>query len=246
LISTLPIQLQQENISEVSFPQQTIQASVSFTKFPSGDEIPLSPQETHKRDDYFRILESPSLAQNTNGNFSLPLSPNREFAFSSKLLQSESEDKLSPRVTTINTLNASNVYQYLHNQQEHQHRQQLLYCLQQQQLQQLQQLQLSGGEGNSLFDSIHRKSSDNSSAQIKRENTNYSLRHSSGHSPRHSSDVRKKSPKKRKTSLNTMKLYCHECGKKDTPEWRKGPDGPATCVILLVFKFFPSFFSIFL
>ncbi|KAH3763440.1 hypothetical protein Pelo_4705 [Pelomyxa schiedti] len=34
--------------------------------------------------------------------------------------------------------------------------------------------------------------------------------------------------KRRLTWVEKLSLYCHRCGKVDTPEWRKGPDGPAT------------------
>ncbi|KAH3745977.1 hypothetical protein Pelo_12602 [Pelomyxa schiedti] len=34
--------------------------------------------------------------------------------------------------------------------------------------------------------------------------------------------------KRRPPNMDKSKLYCHQCGKRETPEWRKGPDGPAT------------------
>eukprot|EP01107_Rhizomastix_libera_P007860 TRINITY_DN22895_c0_g1_i1.p1 TRINITY_DN22895_c0_g1~~TRINITY_DN22895_c0_g1_i1.p1 ORF type:complete len:326 (-),score=47.06 TRINITY_DN22895_c0_g1_i1:79-1056(-) len=36
------------------------------------------------------------------------------------------------------------------------------------------------------------------------------------------------SRKRRPSCVDKSTLYCHECGRCNTPEWRKGPDGPAT------------------
>ncbi|KAH3760934.1 hypothetical protein Pelo_7245 [Pelomyxa schiedti] len=37
-----------------------------------------------------------------------------------------------------------------------------------------------------------------------------------------------KTAKRRLTWAEKLSLYCHRCGRVETPEWRKGPDGPAT------------------
>lgn len=34
--------------------------------------------------------------------------------------------------------------------------------------------------------------------------------------------------RRRSSAINKDSLYCHFCGRRNTPEWRKGPDGPAT------------------
>ncbi|KAH3761842.1 hypothetical protein Pelo_6328 [Pelomyxa schiedti] len=34
--------------------------------------------------------------------------------------------------------------------------------------------------------------------------------------------------RRRPAHMDKTKLFCHLCGRKNTPEWRKGPDGPAT------------------
>ena len=39
--------------------------------------------------------------------------------------------------------------------------------------------------------------------------------------------------KRRPSGIDKRQLYCHKCGKIDTPEWRKGPDGPATLAFVL-------------
>ncbi|KAH3758692.1 hypothetical protein Pelo_9510 [Pelomyxa schiedti] len=36
------------------------------------------------------------------------------------------------------------------------------------------------------------------------------------------------SSRRRANTVDKSQLYCHFCGRKSTPEWRKGPDGPAT------------------
>jgi len=43
-----------------------------------------------------------------------------------------------------------------------------------------------------------------------------------------SSRVRKPFHKRRPAHMDKNMLFCHFCGRKDTPEWRKGPSGPAT------------------
>jgi len=42
------------------------------------------------------------------------------------------------------------------------------------------------------------------------------------------SRLRKPFHKRRPAHMDKNMLVCHCCGRKDTPEWRKGPDGPAT------------------
>jgi len=42
------------------------------------------------------------------------------------------------------------------------------------------------------------------------------------------SRVRKPFHKRRPAHMDKNMLFCHFCGRKDTPEWRKGPSGPAT------------------
>lgn len=39
---------------------------------------------------------------------------------------------------------------------------------------------------------------------------------------------------RRASGLDRRQLYCHKCGRIDTPEWRKGPEGPATLVLFYV------------
>lgn len=39
--------------------------------------------------------------------------------------------------------------------------------------------------------------------------------------------------KRRPANVDKNTLYCHRCGRRDTPEWRKGPSGPATCVLAI-------------
>eukprot|EP00727_Mastigamoeba_balamuthi_P002577 m51a1_g12316 putative gata-binding transcription factor (163) ;mRNA; r:411672-412387 len=34
--------------------------------------------------------------------------------------------------------------------------------------------------------------------------------------------------RRRPANMDKSKLFCHMCGRRDTPEWRKGPAGPAT------------------
>eukprot|EP00727_Mastigamoeba_balamuthi_P004501 m51a1_g14049 putative gata-binding transcription factor (113) ;mRNA; r:1193323-1193990 len=34
--------------------------------------------------------------------------------------------------------------------------------------------------------------------------------------------------KRRPANMDKAQLFCHECGSRNTPEWRKGPAGPAT------------------
>jgi len=43
-----------------------------------------------------------------------------------------------------------------------------------------------------------------------------------------SSRIRKPFHKRRPAHMDKNMLFCHFCGRKDTPEWRKGPSGPAT------------------
>jgi len=43
-----------------------------------------------------------------------------------------------------------------------------------------------------------------------------------------SSRLRKPFHKRRPAHMDKSMLVCHCCGRKETPEWRKGPDGPAT------------------
>ncbi|KAH3757841.1 hypothetical protein Pelo_10393 [Pelomyxa schiedti] len=38
----------------------------------------------------------------------------------------------------------------------------------------------------------------------------------------------KSSTRRRLSGVDKSQLYCHFCGRKNTPEWRKGPEGPAT------------------
>jgi len=40
--------------------------------------------------------------------------------------------------------------------------------------------------------------------------------------------VRKPFHKRRPAHMDKNMLFCHFCGRKETPEWRKGPSGPAT------------------
>jgi len=42
------------------------------------------------------------------------------------------------------------------------------------------------------------------------------------------SRVRKPFHKRRPAHMDKNMLFCHFCGRKETPEWRKGPSGPAT------------------
>jgi len=42
------------------------------------------------------------------------------------------------------------------------------------------------------------------------------------------SRIRKPFHKRRPAHMDKNMLFCHFCGRKDTPEWRKGPAGPAT------------------
>jgi len=43
-----------------------------------------------------------------------------------------------------------------------------------------------------------------------------------------SSRMRKPFHKRRPAHMDKNMLFCHFCGRKETPEWRKGPSGPAT------------------
>jgi len=43
-----------------------------------------------------------------------------------------------------------------------------------------------------------------------------------------SSRMRKPFHKRRPAHMDKNMLFCHFCGRKETPEWRKGPGGPAT------------------
>jgi len=43
-----------------------------------------------------------------------------------------------------------------------------------------------------------------------------------------SSRLRKPFHKRRPAHMDKSMLFCHFCGRKETPEWRKGPAGPAT------------------
>jgi len=43
-----------------------------------------------------------------------------------------------------------------------------------------------------------------------------------------SSRLRKPFHKRRPAHMDKNMLFCHFCGRKETPEWRKGPSGPAT------------------
>jgi len=43
-----------------------------------------------------------------------------------------------------------------------------------------------------------------------------------------SARLRKPFHKRRPAHMDKSMLFCHFCGRKDTPEWRKGPAGPAT------------------
>ena len=43
-----------------------------------------------------------------------------------------------------------------------------------------------------------------------------------------SSRMRKPFHKRRPAHMDKSMLFCHFCGRKETPEWRKGPAGPAT------------------
>jgi len=42
------------------------------------------------------------------------------------------------------------------------------------------------------------------------------------------SRIRKPFHKRRPAHMDKNMLFCHFCGRKETPEWRKGPSGPAT------------------